>query len=170
MRMEDSRLNNNRRRYRGDTKTFDELTFKEQAQAINMTAVQLRRQITAHLRRAEQEGRDLHRTHAVYTNLLECLLQAVRSKPEPMAGVSISSIEAAHNQPRKLIIPRVTTMQDRDRIGYCFRIPVEDAVEVLKSEEVVAISEIVAPEMVNEELWSQVGLSDGFRVFIAHYM
>ena len=45
------------RRHKGDTKTFEELTFQEQAKAMNMTALQFRKQLNAHLRRAEEEDR-----------------------------------------------------------------------------------------------------------------
>lgn len=47
----------NPRRHKDDTKTFEELTFQEQAKAMNMTALQFRKQLTAHLRRANEEGR-----------------------------------------------------------------------------------------------------------------
>ncbi len=41
------------RRHKNDTKAFDELTFREQAQAMNMTALQFRKQLNAHLRQVE---------------------------------------------------------------------------------------------------------------------
>ena len=47
----------NPRRHKDDTKTFEELTFQEQSKAMNMTALQFRKQLTAHLRRADKEGR-----------------------------------------------------------------------------------------------------------------
>jgi len=47
----------NSRRHKGDTKTFEELTFQEQAKAINMTALQFRKQLSAHLRRVKEEDR-----------------------------------------------------------------------------------------------------------------
>lgn len=46
------------RRHKGDTKTFEELTFAEQSKAINIRLVGLKRSIAAHLRRATSEGRD----------------------------------------------------------------------------------------------------------------
>ena len=46
------------RRHQGDTKTFEELTFAEQAKSINISVVGLQRSVAAHLRRATQEGRD----------------------------------------------------------------------------------------------------------------
>lgn len=47
----------NPRRHKGDTKTFPELTFQEQAKAMNMTALQFRKQLSAHLRRVKDEDR-----------------------------------------------------------------------------------------------------------------
>ena len=44
-------------RHKNDTRTFAELTFQEQAKTMNMTALQFRNQLTAHLRRADEEGR-----------------------------------------------------------------------------------------------------------------
>jgi hypothetical protein len=48
-----------RHRYRNgtSTKTFDELNYKEQAQSINMTKVNLKKMIAAHNRKAKEEGR-----------------------------------------------------------------------------------------------------------------
>ena len=48
----------NPRRHKGDTKTFEELSFAEQVKAMNMTALQFRKQLNAHLRRAKAEDRD----------------------------------------------------------------------------------------------------------------
>jgi hypothetical protein len=45
------------RRHKRDTKTFEEETFTEQAKTMNMTALQFRKQLEAHLRRAIAEGR-----------------------------------------------------------------------------------------------------------------
>ncbi len=47
------------RRHQGDTKTFEELTFAEQAKATNIRVVGLERSIRAHVRRATHEGRDV---------------------------------------------------------------------------------------------------------------
>lgn len=47
------------RRHQGDAKTFEELTFAEQAKAINIRVVGLQRSVRAHLRRAKAEGRDV---------------------------------------------------------------------------------------------------------------
>ena len=47
----------NPRRHKGDTKTFEELTYSEQAKAMNMTALQFRKQLKAHLRRVKEEDR-----------------------------------------------------------------------------------------------------------------
>jgi hypothetical protein len=39
------------------TKIFDELNYKEQAQSINMTKVNLRKMETAHKRKGKEEGK-----------------------------------------------------------------------------------------------------------------
>lgn len=43
--------------HQGHTKTFEELTFSEQAKSINAQIVVLQRAIRAHIRRAGAEGR-----------------------------------------------------------------------------------------------------------------
>ncbi len=48
----------NPRRHQNDSKNFEELTFEEQVKSMNMAAMQFRKKLTAHLRRAEEEGRD----------------------------------------------------------------------------------------------------------------
>jgi len=59
------------RRHQNDTKTFEELTFKEQALAMNAAAAQYRKMIDAHLRRAEAEGRPAGVVRRVGIGLLE---------------------------------------------------------------------------------------------------
>jgi hypothetical protein len=44
-------------RHRSDTAEFDDLDFHGQARAMNMTALQFRKQLVANLRRAEKLGR-----------------------------------------------------------------------------------------------------------------
>ena len=61
-------------RHQNDTKTFEELTFKEQAQAMNMTALQFRKQLNANLRRAGEEGQDVESTLRARLGLLEKIL------------------------------------------------------------------------------------------------
>jgi hypothetical protein len=65
----------NPKRHKGDTKTFEELTFQEQTKTMNMTALQFRKQLTAHLRRAEAEGRASKRIVRTRLRLLESILQ-----------------------------------------------------------------------------------------------
>lgn len=65
---------NRTRRHQGDAKTFEELTFAEQAKAINIRVVGLGRSVRAHLRRATQEGRDLERVRVKCINKLRRLL------------------------------------------------------------------------------------------------
>jgi hypothetical protein len=47
----------NARRHKTVTKTFEELTFKEQNHAMNRNALEFRKQLTAHVRKAKAEGR-----------------------------------------------------------------------------------------------------------------
>ena len=46
----------NSRRHKTVTKSFEELTFREQNHAMNRNALQFRKQLTAHLRKAKAEG------------------------------------------------------------------------------------------------------------------
>jgi hypothetical protein len=62
------------RRHQQDRKTFEELTFAEQARAINVRIVVLERSVTAHLRRARREGRDVHTVRAKCVNQVQRLL------------------------------------------------------------------------------------------------
>lgn len=50
-----------RHKYRGNvpTATFEELTFKEQAQSITASTNSLERMINSHIRRAREENRDV---------------------------------------------------------------------------------------------------------------
>ncbi len=65
---------NRTRRHQGDTKTFGELTFAEQAKAINIRVVGLERSVRAHLRRAAQQGRDVEAVRRKCINQLRRLL------------------------------------------------------------------------------------------------
>jgi len=65
----------NPRRHKRDTKTFDELTFQEQAKTTNLTALQFRKQLAAHLRRADEEGRASQRIVRTRLRLLERTLK-----------------------------------------------------------------------------------------------
>jgi hypothetical protein len=47
----------NSRRRKTVIKSFEELTFKEQNQAMNRNALQFRKQLNAHVRKAQAEGR-----------------------------------------------------------------------------------------------------------------
>jgi len=66
-----------RRRHKDDTKDFNELNFGEQARSINAHIVVLQRSITAHLKRAEYEGRNVGRVQDKCTNQLRRLLARV---------------------------------------------------------------------------------------------
>jgi hypothetical protein len=65
------------RRHKDDTKDFNELTFGEQARSINAHIVQLQQSIRAHLRRADNEGRNVGRVHEKCINQLRRLLDRV---------------------------------------------------------------------------------------------
>jgi hypothetical protein len=60
----------NRRRHQDDSKNFEEMNFKEQAQAISMRLLNIEQMTTANLRRAREEGRDV-------TDVLETRYQQV---------------------------------------------------------------------------------------------
>ncbi len=64
----------NPRRHQNDTKTFAELTFAEQAKAMNMNALQFRKQLAAHLRRAEEERQSPREVLNARLNLLQNIL------------------------------------------------------------------------------------------------
>jgi hypothetical protein len=64
----------NPRRHKGDTKTFEELSFAEQVKAMNMTALQFRKQLNAHLRRAKAEDRHSDDVLDKRLSLLESIL------------------------------------------------------------------------------------------------
>ncbi len=63
------------KRHKGDTKTFEELTFQEQAKTMNMTALQFRKQLKAHLRRAHADGMSSQRILHTRLQLLERILR-----------------------------------------------------------------------------------------------
>lgn len=69
------------RRHQGDTKTFDELTYAEQAKSINAQIVEIQRSIAAHLRRAGTEGRDVQSARRKCINQLRRLLDRVLGQP-----------------------------------------------------------------------------------------
>ena len=69
-----------RRRHQNDMKTFEEETFKEQSLTMTATALNFRRELKAHLRRAKQEGRDVERVLRTRLGLLKKILA---DYPEP---------------------------------------------------------------------------------------
>ncbi len=66
------------RRHKGDTKAFDELSYSEQAKAINALVLNLQRSITAHLRKADEEGRDRLTARAKCLSVVERMLRRIR--------------------------------------------------------------------------------------------
>jgi hypothetical protein len=66
-----------RRRHKFDTKDFNELNFGEQARSINAHIVVLQRSIVAHVKRAENEGRNVGRVRDKCANQLRRLLARV---------------------------------------------------------------------------------------------
>jgi hypothetical protein len=66
----------NPRRHQNDSKTFAELTFEEQVKAMNMNALQFRKQLQAHLRRAAEEGRSRREVLNARLDLLRNILDA----------------------------------------------------------------------------------------------
>jgi len=71
------------RRHKNDTRTFEELTFKEQALAMNAAAAQYRKMIDANLRRAEHEGHSVDRVLRTRLGLLE---RIIRDYQNPVRG------------------------------------------------------------------------------------
>ena len=57
--------------------TFEELTFQQQARSISMTALQFRKELKAHLRRAKEEGKEVDKIREARLDLLRRIL----SKP-----------------------------------------------------------------------------------------
>jgi hypothetical protein len=66
------------RRHKGDTKAFDELSYSEQAKAINALVLNLQRSITAHLRKADDEDRDCQTARAKCLSVVERMLRRMR--------------------------------------------------------------------------------------------
>lgn len=60
------------KRHKNDTKTFDELTFSEQAKSINGQIISLEKSINAHIIKSKAESRDYVKT------LLKCIGQISR--------------------------------------------------------------------------------------------
>lgn len=65
----------NSRRHKSDTKTFEELNFREQALAMNAAAAQYRKMLNANLRRAEKEGRSVESVRRIRLGLLERIVR-----------------------------------------------------------------------------------------------
>jgi len=80
----------NPRRHQNDTKTFEELTFEEQVLAMNMNALQFRKQLKAHLRRADKEGRSRHDVLVTRLTLLRNILDDYADQvKEPISSVQV---------------------------------------------------------------------------------
>ncbi len=61
--------------HKNRTKTFEELTFQEQAKVISMTALQFRKQLRAHLKRAKEEQRDVKQIREARLDLLRRIVK-----------------------------------------------------------------------------------------------
>ena len=59
-------------RHKADTKTFEELSFSEQAKSYSAQLIVIERAIAAHVRRSEEEGRNPVKTK------LKCISQLSR--------------------------------------------------------------------------------------------
>jgi leucyl-tRNA synthetase len=64
----------NPRRHRTVTKSFEELTFKEQNQAMNRNFIQFRKQLQAHVQKAKTEGRCTKEVLKTRVRLLDRIL------------------------------------------------------------------------------------------------
>jgi hypothetical protein len=80
------------RRHKNDTKTFEELSFEEQTKAMNMTALHFRKQLAAHLRRANEEGRSGQDVLQKRLKLLENILDEHREHAHPNLQVPFSPV------------------------------------------------------------------------------
>jgi hypothetical protein len=87
----------NPRRHQNDTKTFAELTFEEQVKAMNMNALQFRKQLRAHLRRADEEGRS---RRAVLNARLDLLRNILDTYADEVREPAISIQFAKDAEPR----------------------------------------------------------------------
>ena len=74
------------RRHKDDTKNFDELTYEEQAKSLNMAALQFRKRLDAHLRRADSEGRLRSEVLEKRLSLLEGILADYKPEPVTITG------------------------------------------------------------------------------------
>jgi len=63
------------RRHQHDTKTFEELNFKEQALAMNAAAAQYRKMLDANLRRAEADHRSVDGVRNIRLGLLSRIVR-----------------------------------------------------------------------------------------------
>jgi hypothetical protein len=80
----------NPRRHQNDPKKFVELTFEEQVKAMNMNALQFRKQLEAHLRRADEEGRSRREVLNSRLNLLRSILEGYAEQAkEPTVSISL---------------------------------------------------------------------------------
>lgn len=67
------------KRHQGDTKSFEELNFKEQALSINGQIATLRKAIRAHVRRAALQGRSTVAVHRKCTGQVERMLAVLKT-------------------------------------------------------------------------------------------
>ena len=58
-----------------NSKTFEELTFAEQAKSISAQILSLEKAITAHKRRTTEEGRNISEKHAQLTKQLQRMIK-----------------------------------------------------------------------------------------------
>ena len=65
------------------TETFEGLTYPQQARSISMHVLTFRRMLDAHLRRAEEVGKDRHKVAKARLDLLRSVLMDMRSSENP---------------------------------------------------------------------------------------
>jgi hypothetical protein len=101
----------NPRRHQSDTKTFEELTFEEQTKAMNMNALQFRKQLVAHLRRAEEEGRSSREVLKTRLTLLENIIDKYAAQvKEPTVTIQFKEEAEA---PTEALVPTPPTEAPR---------------------------------------------------------
>ncbi|MCK5133130.1 MAG: hypothetical protein KAR40_13370 [Candidatus Sabulitectum sp.] len=67
-------------RHKGDTKTFDELSYSEQAKSITAQINVIQSAVSAHIRRAKEENREIEKTKIKCVSQLSRLMNRVLSR------------------------------------------------------------------------------------------
>ena len=105
----------NPRRHQNNTKTFEELTFEEQAKAMNMNALQFRKQLHAHLRRANGKGRPRWEVLKSRLNLLRSIIDAYADQEKgPTIRFRVGNSAEPQTAPSNPVITELATPISKD--------------------------------------------------------